>query len=251
MSRIEGPDATLAPGAAIPLPARSTPESPLQRLVRGVVHFLTYHFVLKRRKTVESYAAGFRFTVPPTVFHPSVFKTGEYFAEFIGGLDLRGRRVADIGTGSGILALAAARAGASSVVALDINPNAAWAANENARINGLGDRVTGVCSNLLSGLAARPLFDIIVPNPPYFAGEPRDLADRAWHSGPSHRDIVELFVQARERLAPDGRMYVLSSARADVGLLRALMEQANFRAHLVSERSILIDTFVIYELQSG
>ena len=77
-----------------------------------------------------------------------------------------------------------------------------WAAHENARINGLGDRVTGVCSNLLSGLAARPLFDVIVSNPPYFAGEPRDLADRAWHSGPSHRDIVELFVQARERLAP-------------------------------------------------
>src|SRR4051794_22788466 len=92
MSRIEGPDATLAPGIAIPLPARPTPESPLQRLVRGAVHFLTYHFVLKRRKTIESYAAGFRFTVPPTVFHPSVFKTGEYFAEFIGGLDLRGRR---------------------------------------------------------------------------------------------------------------------------------------------------------------
>jgi release factor glutamine methyltransferase len=153
---------------------------------------LTYRFVLTRRKTVESYAAGFRFTVPPTVFHPSVFKTGEYFAEFIGGLDLRGRRVADVGTGSGILALAAARAGASQVIALDINPNAAWAANANAGINGLGDRVAGVCSNLLSSLAARPLFDVIVSNPPYFAGEPRDLADRAWHSGPSHRDIVEL-----------------------------------------------------------
>jgi release factor glutamine methyltransferase len=253
MSRIEGPDASLVPSdaAALPFSACATPESLPQRLFRGLVHYLTYRFVLTRRTTVESYAAGFRFTVPPTVFHPSVFKTGEYFAEFIGGLDLKGRRVADVGTGSGILALAAARAGASQVIALDINPNAAWAANVNAGINGLGDRVAGVCSNLLSSLAPRPLFDVIVSNPPYFAGEPRDLADRAWHSGPSHRDIVELFVQARERLAPGGRMYALFSARADLAHLRALIQQAGFQLRLASERSIMIDTFVIYQLDAG
>ncbi len=248
MSRIESPDATLASSAVTsPSGVRFTPESLPQRLIGSFVHFLTYHFALKRRKTTEAFAAGFRFVVPPTVFHPSLFKTGEYFAEFIGSLDLRGRRVADIGTGSGILALAAARAGASHVVALDINPNAAPAAAENARINGLNDRVTAVCSNLLSGLAARPLFDVIVSNPPYFAGEPRDLADRAWHCGPLHRDIVALFVQARERLA-NGRMYVLFSDRADLNFLQALMEQAGFRSQLVGKRSILIDTFVIYEL---
>src|SRR5688500_18573247 len=142
MSRIESPDATPAPGAAMsPLGARLTPESLPQRVIGSVVHFLTYHSALKRRKTTDSFSAGFCFPAPPTVFQPILFKTGEYFAEFIGGLDLRGRRVADVGTGSGILALAAARAGASHVIALDINPNAARAAAENARINGLGDRV--------------------------------------------------------------------------------------------------------------
>jgi hypothetical protein len=46
---------------------------------------------------------------------------------------LSGKSVADIGTGSGILALAAARAGATNVLALDINPNAARSARENAQ----------------------------------------------------------------------------------------------------------------------
>jgi release factor glutamine methyltransferase len=248
MPPAETPEAILA--VALPPPAPAIERLP-QRLLGSAVHFLTYHFLLKRRKTVEAFSAGFRFIVPPTVFHPSVFKTGEYFASFIAGLDLRGRSVADIGTGAGILALAAARAGAARVVAIDINPNAARAANDNARINGLADRVTGVCSNLMSGLAHGPLFDVIVTNPPYFAGEPRDLADRAWHSGPSHRDVMNLFVQARARLAPGGRMYVLLSARADLVFLSTLMERAGFRVRLADQRSIMIDTFVIYELNAG
>jgi release factor glutamine methyltransferase len=189
--------------------------------------------------------------VPPTVFHPSVFKTGPYFAEFIGSLNLEGRTVADIGTGSGILGLAAARAGAKSVLALDINPHAAKAAHDYADINGLRDRITAICGNLLAPLDSRPMFDVIVSNPPYFAGEPRDLADRAWHSGPAHRDIIALFEQARERLKPGGRMYVLFSTRADLDFLRTLMKAAGFRSRQVSERSILIDTFVIYELEAG
>ena len=74
--------------------------------------------------------AGFRLKVRPTVFHPRYFLTSEFFADFLSGIDLVGKRGADVGTGSGILALAAARAGAVSVVALDINSNAAMAAAE-------------------------------------------------------------------------------------------------------------------------
>jgi len=229
---------------------RTTAVSLPKRLIGSIVHFLSYHFVLKRQKTTEAYAAGFRFVVPPTVFHPRYFVTGEYFAGFIATLNLRGRRVADLGTGSGILALAAARAGASTVMALDINPKAAWAAGENARLNGLGDRVTAVCSNLFSAVIPGPLFDVILSNPPYFPGEPLDLADRAWRSGPNHRDIVQLFIQARERLAPGGRMYVLFSSRADLTLLGSMIERAQLRARRVSERSIVIDSFVVYELQA-
>ncbi len=127
-----------------------------------------------------------------------------------------GKRVADVGTGSGILALAAARAGAASVVALDINPNAAKAAAENAHPNGLSKPIMVVGSNLLSALTPRPLFDLIVSSPPSFAGEPRDVADRAWHAGPNYRDIAMLFNQARKRLAFGGCMYVLFSTDSDL-----------------------------------
>jgi methylase of polypeptide subunit release factors len=247
----DGREASLTYDAPASLGRVRARQSLFRRFLRATIHKLSYHFILKRPWTARTHAAGFRLSVPPTVFHPRYFLTSEFFASHIASLDLAGCRVADIGTGSGILALAAARAGAAEVVAVDINPNAARAARDNARQNGLGAKVTGVCSNLLSGLAARPLFDVILSSPPSFSGEPLDLADRAWHSGPNNRDIAQLFDQARERLKPGGRMYVLFSSDSDLEQMSAMIDHAGLRACLVGERSIFIESFVLYELQAA
>jgi 23S rRNA G2069 N7-methylase RlmK/C1962 C5-methylase RlmI len=103
----------------------------------------------------------------------------------------------------------------------------------------------------LSALAPFPLFDVILSSPPSFPGEPRDVADRAWHAGPDYRDIAQLFNQARERLAPGGRLYILLSSDSDLGQLSALIARARFTARRVAERSILIESLIIYELRAG
>lgn len=141
------------------LDRRGTPHGPFRRFLREFIHFFSYHLILSRQSIRTTRAAGFRLRVRPTVFHPRFFLSSEYFAKFLDGLDLSGKSVADIGTGSGILALAAARAGAAEVLALDINPHAALSALENAQANdGLGDRVSAACMNLLAALPGRPLF---------------------------------------------------------------------------------------------
>jgi release factor glutamine methyltransferase len=231
------------------LDRRSTPPTEWRRWMRRAIHFLSYHLILKRRRTRRTRAAGFRLTVRPTVFHPRYFITSEFFASFIGQLDLSGKRVADVGTGSGILALAAARAGAEHVTAIDINSAAALTAAENARVNGLSDRVGSACSNLLSAIAPSALFDVIISSPPSFPGEPRDIADRAWHAGPGYRDVASLFEQARERLTECGRLYVLLSSDSDLDLFSALITRAGFKADLVAERFVLIESLIIYRLQ--
>jgi release factor glutamine methyltransferase len=251
MTQRELSDAALAYDAPDRLTCPSAPYSLPRRLFRSTIHYLSYHFILKRPWTATARAAGFRLLVPPTVFHPRFFLTSEYFASFIDKLDLKGKSVADVGTGTGILALAAARAGASHVVAIDINPHAASAAERNARANDLGERVTGVCSNLLSALASRPTFDVILSSPPSFAGEPCDLADRAWHAGPGYRDIALLFDQARERLTTGGQVYVLFSSDTDLGLMGSLIERAGFVARLVGERSLLVESFILYEMRAA
>lgn len=193
--------------------------------------------------------AGFRLIVYPTVFHPRWFLSSKFFATFVGQLDLSGKHIADVGTGSGVLALAAARAGAASVLAIDVNPKAVQSVAENAPANGLGGRVEAVCSDLFSSVPEYRRFDIILFSPPSFPDEPREMADRAWHAGPGYRDILPVFEQARARIASGGSFYILLSSDSDLTLMSAAIERAGFHARLVARASILIEAFLLYELR--
>lgn len=223
----------------------------LKRLVRRALHTVVYHAVIKpsRTKTTRARAARFALTMRPTVFHPRWFLSSEILARYVGRFDLSGRRVVDVGTGSGILALAAARAGARLVVAVDVNPNAARSAADNAVANGLGDRVAAVCGDLLSAVSPEARFDLVLSNPPFFAGEPRDLADRAWHAGPGFRDILPMFSQIRERLAPDGRALVVLSSDCDLDAIHALVDAAGLSRRVVHDRKLMFESMLIYELR--
>src|SRR6185437_6477 len=56
------------------------------------------------------------------------------------------RRVLDLGAGTGVLAIAAAKALRRRVLASDIDPRSAVVAAENARLNGVGDLVESICA---------------------------------------------------------------------------------------------------------
>jgi ribosomal protein L11 methyltransferase len=74
---------------------------------------------------------------------------------------LRGARVLDVGCGSGILAIAAAKLGAASVVGIDVDPIAVEATLANAATNGLSGRISARLGSLPSGL---PPFDVASAN---------------------------------------------------------------------------------------
>jgi ribosomal protein L11 methyltransferase len=77
-----------------------------------------------------------------------------------------GMRVLDVGTGSGILAIAAAKLGASSVYAIDNSSVAVESARANAEMNGLSERIQVVLGVLDEAEAARMAdqYDLVVVN---------------------------------------------------------------------------------------
>jgi ribosomal protein L11 methyltransferase len=83
-----------------------------------------------------------------------------------------GRRVLDVGTGSGILAIAAVKLGAGEVLAVDIDPTAREVARRNCEVNAVSERVR-ICASL-DDTDGR--FDIVLAN--LFAEELARLADR-------------------------------------------------------------------------
>ena len=91
-------------------------------------------------------------------YHPSTQLLVRWLSEHVSG----GERVLDVGCGSGVLALVAARLGAAEVVGIDIEPAAVAAAMANARRNGL-DSVAGF-STALVGAADLGSFEIVVAN---------------------------------------------------------------------------------------
>jgi 23S rRNA G2069 N7-methylase RlmK/C1962 C5-methylase RlmI len=102
--------------------------------------------------------------------------------------------------------------------------------------------------NLMAAMAPQPLFDVILSSPPKHAGEPKDLTDRGWHAGPAYRDIKALFEQARERLKPDGRIYLMLSSDTDLDLFASLIAKAGFSQRKLKEYSLYVESLIIYEL---
>ena len=146
--------------------------------------------------------------------------------------------VLDLCTGSGVLAVTAARAGAASVTAVDVSRRALLTTRVNARRNGV--RVRTVRGSLLDAVSGES-FDLIVSNPPYVPAVedeiPRRGPARAWDAGLDGRALLdEICVRAPEHLRPGGRLLVVhSSVIGTSETVQALAEQG-LEAEVIERR---------------
>ena len=131
---------------------------------------------------------------------------------------LRGGNVLDLCTGSGVLAVVAALAGAATVTAVDASHRSVLAARFNARLNGV--RVRALRGDLFDPVAGER-FDVIVSNPPYVPGEG---AGRGFDAGYDGRDLIDrVCARVADHLAPGGvALLVQSSVCGERATLEAL-----------------------------
>ena len=152
-----------------------------------------------------------RLVTLPGVFRP--ISDTWLLADALDGEGLRaGARVLDLCSGSGALAIRAARHG--EVTAADVSHRAVATIRLNAVLNGV--RVRAVRGDLLTAVPGER-FDAIVSNPPYVPAPTDDLPAhgpaRAWDAGRDGRSLLDRICRrAPEHLAPGGVLLVVHSS---------------------------------------
>ena len=168
------------------------------------------------------------------------------------------RYVADVGTGSGNIAIAvASAAGGTFVYATDLSPEALAVAKANARQNGVEGAICFLEGDLLEPLRAggRGKVDMVVSNPPYvsdadWADLPPEVRDReprlALRGGPDGlRCLARLVEEAPSVLVPGGAL-LLEVGRGQAPQVRAMMERAGVYRRVETHRDYAgIDRLVV------
>ncbi|GGX32543.1 hypothetical protein GCM10010297_62400 [Streptomyces malachitofuscus] len=186
--------------------------------------------------------AGRQWALLDEVFAPVYSPSTEAALRFLGvagdGEPLLTGSLLEIGCGSGVVAVLAALAGHSPVVAADINPRAV----ENTTINAdrHGARVRAVHSDLFSALGDER-FDTIFWSSNYVQA-PGDYLYRSLHEyayvDPGYRAHRRYLCQAPERLTADGVALLHFSSRGDLDALHRIAEECG--RHLRTVRSMTV-----------
>ncbi len=141
-------------------------------------------------------------------------------------------KIADVGTGSGVLAVALAHFRPNAkITALDISPAAMKVARRNAEIHRVSQRIHFLKSDLLAAVAEES-FDMVVSNPPYIADSDRETIEPqvrdyepelALFAGPTGLELYQrLIPQAEKILRPGGWLLLEIGAGQDLQLRQLL-----------------------------
>ena len=144
--------------------------------------------------------------------------------------------VLDMGTGSGIQAVAAAKKQeVSRVVAADIDPEAVEAARGRAEDAQVSQKMCFVNSDLFANIQG--CFDWIIFNPPYLPSE-ADIEDETWDGGETGRETTVRFLEgAKEHLAPHGSILIIYSSEAEIDA-----EPLGYRLEVLEEEKLFFET---------
>jgi release factor glutamine methyltransferase len=199
----------------------------------------------KITQTQVVHLAGLRLNVPSGVFHPTLFFSTPIFISFLQDIDFQGKKVLDVGTGTGALALFAAQKGASTT-ALDIAPLAVKTTRDNAHMNQL--EVAVHQSDLFGQLAATEWFDYILVNPPYYPKAAHSDAEKAFFAGEGLTYFDRFFEQVGMYCRLNTRIWMILSEDCDLSDITATAVEWRFSAQIVFERRHWGERFWVLEL---
>ncbi len=179
----------------------------------------------KMRSHEQPYLAdvlGLQVLVLPDVWSPAYDWSGRYFIENLA--PVANRTFLDVGCGTGVISIFAARAGAERVVAVDVNREAV----RNCRLNfERFDIRNGEAYVIDSFDGIRGTFDVIVWNAPHHDASPEGVLDRSCVDE-GFRDIRAFFAGIGVHLNVQGSIFFGYSDSGDLRLIEALVAKNGF-----------------------
>lgn len=206
---------------------------------------------LQHQKPYNASLLGKTWVVLPNVFSPAYSPDVAHFVPHFPSL--KGKSFLEIGCGSGIASIEAALRGASSVVAVDLNP----AAVKNTRLNALLHKVQKIVharkSNLFSSIKKSEKFDIIFFNAPFgYRNKPIHalLEKSVWDY---HYETQKRFLKnARKYLSSNGAVLVGFSTIGHIGEFKKNAHAYNYRVKQLYNKKVRdlegIHSFKLYVL---
>lgn len=184
--------------------------------------------------------------VHPDVFPPQLTLSTKILLEFIKELEFKDKSFLELGCGSGIISLLAAKKGAN-VSASDVNQTALAFLETNASKNSLKLKI--IYSDLFDNLKNQT-FDYIIINPPYYPKKPNNIKEHAWFCGENFDYFEKLFVQLTIYLA-SGNCYMILSQDCEIEKIKAIAFRNAMTFELVFEKKSLVETNYLFRILSS
>jgi release factor glutamine methyltransferase len=220
----------------------------LRTVLRNIVSKTYKPLLVKYLSRTRTYRyKDIHLEIPPQVFHPGFFFSTQLLLQYINRLPLEGKSLLELGAGSGLIAIQAAKKGAL-VTATDINPIAIQYLHINSVQNNVSPEI--IRSNLFADIPKRP-FDIIAINPPYYKKQPVTLRDYAWYCGENGEYFSGLFSQLAGYIHKNSEVLMVLCDGCDIKMIETLAAGNGFTLRLMLTKQNILEKNFIYKIEKN
>jgi release factor glutamine methyltransferase len=218
----------------------------MRGLIKHIVSATYKPLLVKYLAKTRTYSyKGIYLEIPPQVFHPGFFFSTKLLLRYISKEHLSHKTFLELGAGSGLLSIYAAKNGAS-VVATDINPISIECINLNAEENAV--EVKTILSDVFDNVSPQH-FDYILINPPYYRKKPSSFREYAWYCGENGEYFQKLFKGLADFVDEDSEVIMVLCDGCDLQMIRYLAEKNSFSMKCVLTYTAIMERNYIFKIE--